>query len=348
MYTNPLTIQNYLYYVNRPSIPSISVNMNKDSIESVESAANDYLDLSSSSGDAVDYRNEVLRRVIHRDYVIDRFQKDLLGMSVTVQRDPSSFIGSLSKIDLVNNEYIPNEKSNEVYEEASRGNELYYDSGLTTTMDNYVRIFSTIMVKDDLSGLIYDDYELPEVYDSRAIVVQNEALSGHDLYVLSNDVSVDSEKTYYSRNGQIYSEVGDPEGSPKDQGLYELLENVVVFINEAPSAEAGKRVLNSFEYSFKITLDETAKDGKKYYSLDGSNYVDASVESGDVLNGTFYEIDLLPANSQRKYTLRHNGSSSDPHWYISTITDSGSSTTIGDEILKTSSIDSDEIIWQNL
>ena len=348
MYTNPLPYSNYTYYANSVSVPSISLDMNNVSISDMLTVIDSYLDFDTDSGTAVDYMNEVSRRIYKRDYVRDRFHKDLLGMNVFVDREPNSFSGSLSKIDLVHNEYIANEKSNELFDESARDASLQYDTGIQNTINNYARLFSTIMVKDDCSGLIYENYELPVIYDTRAIIVKNQMLTGHDQYVLSTDTVVNSEKEYFLRNGQIYSEVQDPEGNPSEQGWYELTENVVVFIMENPAAENNNRIYNSFDLAFKLTQDESAKSSKKYYSLSGSQFVEASVEaSDDLTQDDFYEIDLTPSSNKKKYTLRYNSNSEVPHWYVSTISENDDATTIGAEIIVTPSIDSDEIEWQN-
>ena len=120
----------------------IDLSLNSSSFEDVSQSAEKYLSSESNFGNAKDYKDEVLRLVSHRDYVRDRYEKDVCGESITVSSGDLSFTGSLSKIDLVRNEYIANEKSNEVFSESSRGNMMHYQSGLEQIETNFKRIFS--------------------------------------------------------------------------------------------------------------------------------------------------------------------------------------------------------------
>lgn len=343
MYKNPLQHSRYLYFIDSPNAPMIDLSLNSSSFEDVSQSAEEYLSSESNFGNAKDYKDEVLRLVSHRDYVRDRYEKDVCGESITVSSGDLSFTGSLSKIDLVRNEYIANEKSNEVFSESSRDNMMHYQSGLEQIETNFKRIFSTIMVKDDMSGLIYDSYEEPKVYDERSIKVINSALKGHDQYFLSEDSEIDLSKRYFERNGQVFSQVESPSGSPKGNGYYEKNENQVNFIIESPSSEFTSRIFNSWSLSFKLTSDSIAKSGKIYYEKIGDDHIVSNLNAGDQIVGEYYEENLLASTSKKKYTLRYN--SEEEHWYIAEITATDISETIGPEILKSNNIDAPEIDW---
>lgn len=343
MYTNPLITSNYLYYIEHPSVPSINISLNTVSTSNAQTAAAAYLTESPVSGTSLAYKTEVLRLISQRDYVRDRFEKDVCGESITTTSGLLSYTGSLSKIDLVRNEYSANEKSNEVFAEASLNNNLYSAVGLTKIEANFKRLFSTIMVKDDLSGLIYNTYLDPVEYDARKIEVINASLTGHDQYFKSEDMAVDPSKTYYSRNGQIFSQVESPSGSPKENGHYEKNQNQVNFLIEAPSAESTSRIYNSWNVNYIQTSDTIAQSGKLYYTKSEDAYTVANVTEGQALDGTYYEEKFLAANNSKQYTLRYN--STDSHWYIATITEVESTITIGPEILISKDIDANSIIW---
>ena len=220
---------------------------------------------------------------------------------------------------------------------------MHYQSGLEQIETNFKRIFSTIMVKDDMSGLIYDSYEEPKVYDERSIKVINSALKGHDQYFLSEDSEIDLSKRYFERNGQVFSQVESPSGSPKGNGYYEKNENQVNFIIESPSSEFTSRIFNSWSLSFKLTSDSIAKSGKIYYEKNGDDHIVSNLNAGDQIVGEYYEENLLASTSKKKYTLRYN--SEEGHWYIAEITATDISETIGPEILKSNNIDAPEIDW---
>ena len=72
----------------------IDLSLNSSSFEDVSQSAEKYLSSESNFGNAKDYKDEVLCLVSHRDYVRDRYKKDVCGESITVIE--FSFLSTLS------------------------------------------------------------------------------------------------------------------------------------------------------------------------------------------------------------------------------------------------------------
>ena len=151
--------ENYVPETAYIRIPSITADPTRDTREAIEAAADAYLRIEEGelAGAAADYKQAVLSQIEDLEYVRAMFQRDLLAA-----------IG-LATIDYSANTYTPNEKANEIFDEAALGQRTTSRSGLAAIGVNAKRIYDNIYTLDDGPGPVYSATSPAEEYDPRAL-----------------------------------------------------------------------------------------------------------------------------------------------------------------------------------
>lgn len=149
--------ENYTYDTPYIRIPSISVDLQRDTAEAIQAAVDAYLSADGQSGEAVDYRRAFLASLSDNTHVYTMFQRDICAA-----------VG-LATIDLATNTYTANEKADDIFTEACRGVSLSNRTGLQTAGENVKRIYDNIFTKDDQSGVVYNTMLAAVTYDEKAI-----------------------------------------------------------------------------------------------------------------------------------------------------------------------------------
>lgn len=188
--------QNYVVNDYIPETPYINIDVYNATSAVVESAASAYLD------DAVIYADTYKAIIANKEYVSDRFMKDLCA-EYAMMTDGG--------IDYDNNEITLHQKANEVYEYAISGVSLSYEGNITNVISKFNNFYTTYYQADDQSSsVLISAYESAIEYDTRAYTVSANINGGpYDgaiFYVdAPNAIGTSTTYTNYSLSGSSYS-----------------------------------------------------------------------------------------------------------------------------------------------
>lgn len=125
----------------------------------------------------------------------------------------------------------------------------------------------------------------------------------NDYYVITADTTVQQGKIYYEKDGNIFQEVENPTGNPHDQGWYEF--------NGNPSSRGWyEKAYTAIPTSsgWIATEDTKVQQNKAYYRKNENTYIKIENPTGDPHDNGWYES-FVPSTGNYYISLG-------PIWYI--------------------------------
>lgn len=153
-----INVEDYYYYYSSVYVPSIDADFGVISIAELEALFAQY-DI-----DVEQYKNEIREIVLKKDYVLERFKKDVLAD-----------VG-FATIDLENNTYTENYYARKYLDYAIGNLRMNNIDNFNTVVDNITGLYQLFLDKNDQP--FSDEMKPAETYDVRAITVFD------DIYIL--------------------------------------------------------------------------------------------------------------------------------------------------------------------